>query len=544
MYRFSFSQKLWLPLVVSLIALLVVSVSAAWLSRQTRIEERKNDLVNVAHVGLSIVTEYALLAKSGALSEADARRQALERLQHIRYGEDGYFLVIDSKPRMIMHAMKPALDGKDLSGTTDVDGRHHYVEFASKAQSPEGGFVEYVFPHPHDPSAAAVGKIGYVVRYAPWDWIIATGAYVDDINSAFRKSLYLVGGIFGALAVLLSTFCFFTNRSIQRAIGGDPAYAAQVADDIAAGNLDIVIRTRQGDSSSLLHTMQGMRDALARTIAGIKGAADKVATGANEIAAGNADLSARTENQAASLEETAASMEQMTAMVRQTAENAQMASQLMADAEEIVNQGGSMAGDAVSTMHEVSKESQRMVEIISVIEGIAFQTNILALNAAVEAARAGAEGRGFAVVAGEVRLLAQRSASAAKEIRALINRTVEGIHSGADLVDSTGVKIRAAQEAISRISGVASEIASAAAEQSAGINQVNNAVTQMDSTTQQNAALVEQAAAVAQTLTEQATLLQSSISTFRLQTAPIEAHSSRVITWNRSKTSPGLATPS
>ena len=544
MHRFSFSQKLWLPLVVSLIALLVVSVSAAWLSRQTRIEERKNDLVNVAHVGLSIVEEYALLAKSGALSEADARRQALERLQNIRYGEDGYFLVIDSKPRMIMHAMKPALDGKDLSDVTDVDGRHHYLAFASKAQTPEGGFVDYVFPHPHEPSAAAVAKIGYVVRYAPWDWIIATGAYVDDINSAFKKSLYIVGGIFGALAVLLSTFCFFTNRSIQRAIGGDPAYAAQVAGDIAAGNLDIVIRTRQGDSSSLLHTMQGMRDALARTIAGIKCAADKVATGANEIAAGNADLSARTENQAASLEETAASMEQMTAMVRQTAENAQMASQLTADAEGIVNQGGSMAGDAVSTMHEVSKESQRMVEIISVIEGIAFQTNILALNAAVEAARAGEEGRGFAVVAGEVRLLAQRSASAAKEIRALINRTVEGIHSGADLVDSAGVKIRAAQEAISRVSGVAREIASAAAEQSAGINQVNNAVTQMDSTTQQNAALVEQAAAVAQTLTEQATLLQSSISTFRLQTAPIEAHSSPVITWNRSRTSRGLATAS
>ncbi|MGP8437679.1 methyl-accepting chemotaxis protein [Paraburkholderia fungorum] len=520
MHRFSFTQKLWLPLIVSLMALLVVSVSAAWLSRQTRIEERKNDLVNVAHVGLSIVKEYATLAQSGALTEADARKQALERLRNIRYGEDGYFLVIDSKPRMVMHAMKPALNGKDLAGTADADGRHHYVTFASVAQAPNGGFVDYVFPHPHDPANAAVDKIGYVVRYAPWDWIIATGAYVDDIDAAFKESLYLVGGIFAGLAVLLSTLVSFTNRSIQRTIGGDPAYAAQVAGEITLGNLAIDIDTRRTDDSSLLHVMQRMRDGLADTIGQIKDAASKVAMGAGEIAAGNADLSARTENQAASLEQTAASMEQMTAMVRQTAENAQTASEMTANAEEVVNRGGEMATAAASTMQEVSSESHRMVEIISVIEGIAFQTNILALNAAVEAARAGDEGRGFAVVAGEVRTLAQRSASAAKEIRVLINRAVGKVQSGVELVDKTGQTIEAARDAIARVSGVVHEITAAAKEQSAGINQVNIAVTQMDSMTQQNAALVEQAAAAAQSLTELAQLLHVSTDKFYLREAP------------------------
>ncbi|CAH2796753.1 MAG: Methyl-accepting chemotaxis sensor/transducer protein [uncultured Paraburkholderia sp.] len=513
MHRLNFKQKLWLPLVVSLLALLAVSVSAAWLSRETRIEERKHDLVNVGHVGLSIVKEYAALAQSGALSEADARKQALERLRDVRYGEDDYFLVLDSKPRMIMHAMKPATDGKDLAGVEDADGRHHYVTFATAAQAPEGGFVDYVLPHPGNPPSAAVGKIGYVVRYAPWDWIIATGAYVDDIDAAFKQSLYVLG----AVALLLSALVAFTNRSIQRTIGGDPAYAAQVAGEISKGNLVIPIEIRSGDDSSLLHTMRQMRDALANTIVQISGAADKVATGAREIAAGNTDLSSRTESQAASLEETAASMEQMTAMVRQTSENAQTASQLTASAKQIVTHGGQMAAEAVSTMPEISTESHKMVEIISVIEGIAFQTNILALNAAVEAARAGDEGRGFAVVAGEVRTLAQRSASAAKEIRTLISRAVGRVENGVELVDKTGTTIQAASEAIAKLSGVMRDIAAAAAGQSAGIDQVGDAVSQMDSVTQQNAALVEQAAAVAQTLTEQARLLEASIRTFKVQ---------------------------
>ncbi|MFL9938224.1 methyl-accepting chemotaxis protein [Paraburkholderia graminis] len=517
MHRLNFKQKLWLPLVVSLLALLAVSVSAAWLSRETRIEERKHDLLNVGHVGLSIVKEYASLAQSGALSEADARKQALERLRNVRYGEDGYFLVLDSKPRMIMHAMKPATNGKDLAGVEDADGRHHYVTFAAVAQAPEGGFVDYVFPHPGNPPSAAVGKIGYVVRYAPWDWIIATGAYVDDIDAAFMQSLYVLGGMFASVALLLSALVAFTNRSIQRTIGGDPAYVAHVAGEIAQGNLVIPIDIRTGDDSSLLHTMRQMRDALANTIVQISGAADKVATGAREIAAGNTDLSARTESQAASLEETAASMEQMTAMVRQTSENAQTASGLTASAEQIVTHGGQMAAEAVSTMQEISTESHKMVEIISVIEGIAFQTNILALNAAVEAARAGDEGRGFAVVAGEVRTLAQRSAAAAKEIRTLISRAVGRVENGVELVDKTGTTIQAASEAIGRLSGVMRDIAAAASEQSAGIDQVGDAVSQMDSVTQQNAALVEQAAAVAQTLTEQARLLEASIHTFQVQ---------------------------
>ena len=519
MRKLSFTQKLWLPLIISLVALLAVSVSAAWQSRETRIEERKHDLTNVAQVGLSIVTQYAALAQSGALPEADARKQALERLRGVRYGEDGYFLVINSKPQMVMHPIKPALEGKDLAGSADADGRHHYVTFASVAQAQGGGFVDYVFPHPGAVSAQAVGKIGCVVRYAPWDWIIATGAYVDDIDTAFMESLWLIGAIFVAVSVVLVTLVTVTNRSIMRTVGSDPAYAVNVADAIASGDLTVAIRTREGDTSSLLHVMQRMRDALTGTICQINHASDNVASGANEIARGNADLSARTESQAAALQETASSMEQMTAMVRQTADNARTASELAAGAANIANRGSDMITRAVAAMKDISSESGRMVEIIATIEGIAFQTNILALNAAVEAARAGEQGRGFAVVASEVRSLAQRSATAAKEIRELISHAVGSVGSGATLVENTGSTIDEARDAIIRVTGVVQEIAAAAAEQSAGIDQVNLAVTQMDSMTQQNAALVEQAAAAAQSLKEQAMSLQRAAAAFQVSDA-------------------------
>jgi len=516
MTKLSFTQKLWLPLLISLVALFMVSVSAAWLTRATRIDERKHDLVNVAHVGLSIVREYAALAQSGALTQDAARKEALARLRDIRYGEDGYFLVIDSTPRMIMHPIKPATDGKDLAGVADADGRHHYVTFAKVAQAPEGGFVDYVFPHSNAPSAKAVPKIGYVIRFPAWDWIISTGAYVDDIDAAFYKSLYLLGGIFVAIALALGLLVAFINRSIARTIGGDPHYAAQVAEAIAAGNLATSIEARGNDPASLLHVMRRMRETLTGTIRQIKDAADNVANGAREIAHGNADLSSRTENQAASLQETAASMEEMTSMVRQTAEHAQQATGLAVSATGVVERGGTMAAQAVSAMQEISAESRKMVDIIAVIEGIAFQTNILALNAAVEAARAGEEGRGFAVVAGEVRTLAQRSANAAKEIRTLISWAVERVGAGTGLVERTGDTITEARDAIARVAQIVQEIAGAATEQSAGIDQVNIAVTQMDSMTQQNAALVEQAAAAAQSLTEQARRLQEAMATFEI----------------------------
>jgi len=521
MNQLSFKQKLWLPLVLSLIALLAVSIANAYMSRAVRIEERQNDLMHVTDVAMSMIKEYDALAQSGALSKDDAQKQALERLKGLRYGKDGYFSITNSDEITLMHPIKPELNGRSMVGFKDAQGTPLYDEITAMGKHPEGGFVHYVWPHVGGTTSAP--KVSFVLRYAPWDWIMTTGAYIDDIDAAFMTTVYWSGALLVLIAAILAAVMTYSNRSIERTIGGDPAYAAEVATRIASGDLTLQIDTHERDQSSLIYAMKRMRDGLTGTISQIKSSADNVATAAKEISHGNTDLSQRTEEQAASLEQTSASMEQITSTVRQTADNAKQASQLADAAADITNRGGGMVGEVVSTMRDISGESHKMVEIIAVIEGIAFQTNILALNAAVEAARAGEQGRGFAVVASEVRTLAQRSATAAKEIRELIQTSVDKVGSGSELVEKAGSTMQEAQAAIGRVTGIVREIANAAAEQSTGIDQVNIAVTQMDQVTQQNAALVEQASAAAHSLEEQAAQLKDIVASFRTNASAAEA---------------------
>jgi len=354
------------------------------------------------------------------------------------------------------------------------------------------------------------------VTYQPWDWIIQTGVYVDDVNAAFRATLYRSLGILVALAGALSAVGVLLNRGILRSLGGDPSYAAEIANQIADNDLTVVVKTARDDRSSLLFSMKRMQEQLAQTIGAIKISADSIATATHQIAAGNQDLSRRTEEQAASLEETASSMEQLTSTVTQNADNASQANQLAAQATQVAEQGGAVVSRVVETMDGINASSDKIAEIVGLIEGIAFQTNILALNAAVEAARAGELGRGFAVVASEVRSLAQRSSAASKEIKALIQDSVERVQAGAGHVREAGAKMREITQEIRRVTDIMGEITAASQEQSKGIGQVNQAVTQMDQVTQQNAALVEQAAAAASSLESQANDLNASVSMFKL----------------------------
>lgn len=332
----------------------------------------------------------------------------------------------------------------------------------------------------------------------------------SSYESIFITSMAtMIGG--AVLAIILG---FLLLRSIVAPLDE----AIEVAHRVASGDLTshIVVTSTKSSTGRLMQALKEMNDNLVDLVGKVRSGTDQITTASGEIASGNSDLSQRTEEQASSLEETASSMEELTSTVKQNADNARQANQLAAGASEVAMKGGAVVGQVVHTMKSINESSHKIVDIISVIDGIAFQTNILALNAAVEAARAGEQGRGFAVVATEVRTLAQRSAAAAKEIKELIGDSVAKVEDGTRLVDEAGATMDEIVNAVKRVTDIMSEISAASQEQSSGIEQVNQAVTQMDEVTQQNAALVEEAAAAAESMKEQAQVLTLAVSSFKL----------------------------
>ena len=344
----------------------------------------------------------------------------------------------------------------------------------------------------------------------------ATAQAAADADSAYivaRNTMLVLGGVAVFLGVLMA---WFITRGLIRQLGGEPGYTARIASSIAHGDLSVSIDTTSASKGSLLMEVREMRNSLKDIVGQVRHGTETIGTASREIAAGNIDLSQRTEMQASSLEKTASAMEQLTGTVKQNADNAREANLLAATASDVARKGGEVVSQVVDTMGSINTSAKKIVDIIGVIDSIAFQTNILALNAAVEAARAGEQGRGFAVVASEVRNLAQRSAAAAKEIKTLIGDSVEKVERGSKLVGQAGVTMDEVVASVKRVTDIMSEISSASQEQSRGIEQVNMSIIEMDSMTQQNAALVEEAAAAAQSLQDQASELAHVVSVFKL----------------------------
>jgi methyl-accepting chemotaxis protein len=490
--------------------------------RNQVLQARRAELVAAVQSAHSIVAAYQAEAAAGRMPEAQAQQAATEALRLARFGgADGkanYFYIWGLDGSGVMHPFKPEWHGQPMLGKVlDGGGVDVVASLIHGVQASADGraFVDTNFPRPGQ--SQPVPKLQYVVKVDGWNWLVGAGLYLDDVDAEVRREMVGHVVIAAALLALIAAAGLLIARGVLRQIGGEPAEAIRVMNEVARGNLGVDLH--QPAPGSLLAALQGMVQSLQRTVAQVRDATNALNSASEEIASGNLDLSSRTEQAASSLQETASAMEQLTATVHQSADAATQANRLADSASQVATRGGETMAQVVATMDEISASSRKIADIIGVIDGIAFQTNILALNAAVEAARAGEQGRGFAVVAGEVRSLAQRSAAAAKEIKTLIGTSVDRVEAGTGLVQQAGGTMQEILASVHRVSEIIGEISNAAQEQSSGIGQVNTAVVELDQMTQQNAALVEQSAAAARSLKDQSDQLAQVVQVFRLQGA-------------------------
>jgi methyl-accepting chemotaxis protein len=503
-------------------------------------------------LGFGLILVLSIVATSSALLTARAGAQATEQMMQVplakeRLVSDWYVLTYSAIARTSLIARssdnelstlfaKPIADSvtaasavvkqvEPLLGTPDEKAKFAAINaLRAKYQAAkvavmdakkagDASTAERVYQEAFDPAAQAY-------QAGLKDLLGMQRQAIDELSRAIKASYEERARLVVVLNVLMIALGALGAALITRSITRPLAQAVQVAETVAAGDLTTTFHTdRRDEVGHLMRALQSMNDALAKVVQDVQQGTETIAGAAAEIANGNLDLSARTEQQAGSLEETASSVEELTSTVRQNAANAGQANQMAKAASNVAERGGDIVGQVVQTMGSIEASSRKIVDIIAVIDGIAFQTNILALNAAVEAARAGEQGRGFAVVASEVRNLAQRSAAAAKEIKTLIGDSVDQVSAGTRLVEDAGTTMKEVVASVARVSDIMAEITAASREQSIGIDQVNEAIAQMDQVTQQNAALVEEAAAAAAGMQDQAGHLSQLVRRFRVADA-------------------------
>jgi methyl-accepting chemotaxis protein len=534
--------------------ILIFTITSAWLYASYRDQVyrgRQQQLIAAVETAWGIIDHYSR-SVGPELSQDEAQRLAKETVKNLRFEKDIYFWINDTEPKMIMHPIKPELEGKNLSAAKDPDGKALFMEMVKVANEKGAGFVEYQWPKPD--SEKPQPKLSYVKKHPAWNWIIGSGMYVDDLAKDVNKVFYSVLAVL-LLALLISgSLVFFLARAVSRPM----QQAVAMIEEMEKGHLQTRLNMdRRDEVGRMAQAMDNFADSLQHEVIEalnklangdltfditprddqdeIRGALKKLEVDLNtimqsiqlsgeNIAAGSLQvndtaqtLSAGATESAASLEEIGSSLAEMAAQTKQNAENAQLVNQLSGEAKQAADQGNGQMQRMVAAMDEINDASQNISKIIKVIDEIAFQTNLLALNAAVEAARAGQHGKGFAVVAEEVRNLAARSAKAAQETAELIEGSVQKTRNGALTASQTADSLKLILAGVTKVSDLAGEIAAASEEQSHGIAQVSQGINQIDQVTQQNTASAEESAASAEELASQATRLKELLGRFKVK---------------------------
>jgi methyl-accepting chemotaxis protein len=577
------------------VALVTIVAILAWFAAKDIYAGRQDELRTVVEVASKVAQQQYDEFKKGTISEAEAQQRAKASIRAMRYNANDHFFVIDKDLVIIVHGTRPDQEGADGGKLQDPTGKHFNVEFRNVATEQGQGFVNYEYAKPGKAMDQASPKLAYVKLFAPWQWTVGTGVYIDDVKATMWSRvlwtaatafmlLIAIGGFGGVVMFRLSNRLNVLSGAMTSLASGDNdvalpvvAGADEVGDmtraihvfkqnaaerarleaeglanrrqidveheqaaaerakaakeqaevvrrlgaglkDLAGG--DLTVRLGDGFTPAYAQIRDDFNEAIDRlktAVVSVVESADAIRSGAQEISTASDDLSRRTEQQAASLEETTATLNQVTTTVKKSAEGTSHAREVVTAADSDAKQSAVVVREAVDAMSAIAKSSREITQIIGVIDEIAFQTNLLALNAGVEAARAGEAGRGFAVVASEVRALAQRSAEAAKQIKALISDSTGQVDKGVKLVAETGRSLDRILEQVTEINLVVSHIAAGAQEQSTALNEINAAIDQMNLVTQQNAAMVEESTAAGHSLSDESARLAQLVGQFRVQ---------------------------